>query len=268
MNKVKVRALRSGSSGNIYLLEAGSTRLILDCGVNGKQFASALAEAGISAAEIPGMQGILITHEHSDHISGLGVILRRYKLPVYMNRATYMAAAPRLGRFDQELLNFIEPGESLPIGDFLVKAFAISHDAADPQAYSFDTEAGKIAFCTDTGLVDDPIYAELQGSKLVFLESNYEPQLLEAGPYPWPLKQRIRGEHGHLSNQRAAELCSQLLETGTDRFVLSHLSQENNFPLLALQATEAQLSAAGAQENLDYQLYVANRYQVSEELVL
>lgn len=268
MSHVQARALRSGSSGNIYFLEAGPTRLLVDCGVNGKQFATALGAAGLAADQIPKIQGILITHEHADHISGLGVILRRYKLPVYMNRATYMAAAPRMGRFDPELLHFIEPGDRLALGDFEVEAFALSHDSADPQAYSFTAESAKLAFCTDTGLVDPAILSALQGSQLVFLEANYEPRLLEAGPYPWPLKQRIRGNCGHLSNQKAAEVCCQLLASGTQHFVLSHLSQENNFPLLARQAAVDGLGAAGAVEGVDYQLSVAQRYQVSEAIIL
>lgn len=268
MPQVQARALRSGSSGNIYFLQAGSTRLLVDCGVNGRQFTSALGAAGVSPDQIPGIQGIFITHEHADHISGLGVILRRYKLPVYMNRATYMVAAPRMGRFDLDLLHFIEPGDRLALGDFEVEAFALSHDSADPQAYSFSTERCKLAICTDTGLVDSPIYSALEGSQLVFLEANYEPRLLEAGPYPWPLKQRIQGTCGHLSNQDAADLCCRLLASGTQHIVLSHLSQENNFPLLARQAALDALTQAGAVEGVDYQLSVAQRYQVSEAIEL
>lgn len=268
MSNFKLSALRSGSSGNLYLIESASTRLVLDCGVNGKQFATALAEAEIPEDEIKKISGILITHEHSDHICGLGVVMRRYGLPVYMNRATYMAARPRLGKIDEDLFHLIDNDTDFVIGDIKAKAFSVSHDAADPVGYTFETDYGKAAFCTDTGIVDDHIVKNLKGSDIVFIETNYEPDLLAVGPYPYHLKQRIKSEHGHLSNSEGASVCRTLLEAGSEKFVLSHLSQENNYPAIARIVVEEIIDGQDAKSGKDYILSVANRYKASPKIIL
>ena len=268
MSDFQVRALRSGSSGNLYYIAYRSTRLVLDCGVNGKQFARALAEGGVAEDQIPQLQGILLTHEHSDHIQGLGVIMRRYHLPVYLTAPTYRAAAARLGKVDESLVHIIEPDRAFALGDLWVQPFPVSHDAAQPVGYSLNSEQAKVSFCTDTGIVDDGIWQALRGSDLAFIEANYEPGLLESGPYPYPLKQRIKSERGHLSNLAGADLCARLLQAGTEQFVLAHLSQENNYPALARLVVEDNLRELGAEVGQDYKLAVANRYQSSAAINL
>lgn len=268
MGAARVSALRSGSSGNVYLLEDEQSRVVVDCGVNGKQFAAALAQAEVPEDEISQIQGIVVTHEHSDHVCGLGVVMRRYKLPVYMSEGTYKAVSKRLGRVDENLINIIKAGERFSLGNFEIAPFSVSHDAAEPLAYSFYHERAKVSICTDTGVVDESILQELQGSKIVFLEANYEPDLLEMGPYPYYLKERIRSERGHLSNQRSGEVCRALLESGTEYFTLSHLSQQNNFPKIAHLVAKEHISLDDAEEGRDYQLLVANRYQATEAVYL
>ncbi|MDO5016097.1 MAG: MBL fold metallo-hydrolase [Eubacteriales bacterium] len=264
----QVRALRSGSSGNLYYIAYRSTGLVLDCGVNGKQFARALAEGGVAEDQISQLKGILVTHEHSDHIQGLGVIMRRYHLPVYMTAGTYQAAAAKMGKVDEALIHIIESDQAFAIGDLWVQAFPVSHDAAQPVGYSLTSEQTKVSFCTDTGIVGAEILKALKGSDLAFIEANYEPGLLDSGPYPYPLKQRIKSERGHLSNLAGAELCGRLLQAGTEQFVLAHLSQENNYPALARLVVEDSLSELGAEVGKDYSLAVANRYQASAAISL
>ena len=265
---LKATALRSGSSGNLFLFEKDQTRVVIDCGVNGKTFASALMQAEVPEEETSQIQGILITHEHSDHISGLGVVMRRYKLPVYMTRKTMEAVLPSLGKVDLNLIHLVHPGESFALGDLEVKAFRIPHDAADPVGYSITDGKKKVSLCTDLGEASPAIRAELEGSQLVFLESNYEPDLLAAGPYPYYLKERIRGGKGHLSNHESAELAMDLVKQGTERLVLSHLSRENNYPAMAELVVKGRLSQEGAEADRDYKLEVAQRFSNSGKHVL
>lgn len=236
---------------------------MVDCGVNGKSFAGALTEAGVPEDRLNKIAGILITHEHSDHIAGLGVVLRRYRIPVYMNRKTFEAAARQMGNFDLNLVRLIRPEERFTVGEFEVSAFRTSHDAAEPMGYTIETERCKAAVCTDLGRMEDSVMRHLEGSRLVFLEANYEPDLLEHGPYPYYLKERIRGERGHLSNSDSAEAGLLLLRSGTERIVLSHLSRENNYPAMAELVVRQRFREAGAGER-DYRLSVAQRYMISD----
>lgn len=265
MKQLQVSSLRSGSSGNLYLLEMANSRFVVDCGVNGKQFAKALAEADVPEDEIKNIGGILITHEHSDHICGLGVVARRYGLPIYITEKTFAEAEDKLGKIEESLIRIIRAEETFYLFDMAIHPFQTYHDAVDPLGFVFETEQTKIALCTDTGRVDETILSHIQGSQLVFMETNYEPDLLEAGSYPWPLKKRIKSERGHLSNQEGAEVCLELLKDGTEHFVLSHLSQENNFPLIASMVVRDLLTQEGAVDGRDYTLSVAKRYKASEK---
>lgn len=259
-------ALRSGSSGNLYFIERGGTRLVLDCGINGRSFRSAMTEAGVAEDEINALSGILITHEHSDHISGLGVVLRRHHLPLYITEKTLKAALPKIGAFDPDLIHLIRPGDVFEIGNFQIEAVPTSHDAVEPLAFTFYDGHRKIAFCTDLGIFTQTVETALSGSQLVFLEANYEPRLLEYGPYPYVLKERIRGERGHLSNQASGESALKLLRMGMRHVVLSHLSKENNFPALAEQSVTSVLLEGGAASGKDYQLDIAKRYHATEPI--
>lgn len=266
MRDFQAQALRSGSSGNLYLFSYSGRQVILDCGVNGKQFATALHVAGIPEDRIRDLEGIVITHEHRDHIAGLGVVMRRYRLPIFLTAKTYAAAKPCLGHIDEDLVHIIEAGKPFCLGDMEITSFPLSHDAADPQGYTFETSCGKVALCTDTGLLTAAAKAALVGSDLVFIEANYEPGMLEAGPYPYPLKVRIRSDTGHLSNQTGAAICRRLLEQGTQHFVLSHLSQNNNYPRLAELVASQEISRDGARRDHDYTLAVADRFNNSPKI--
>ncbi|HHU08060.1 MAG TPA: MBL fold metallo-hydrolase [Clostridiaceae bacterium] len=261
MKYLRTSALRSGSSGNSILISTDQSSVLVDAGITGKGLTCALGELDESPDKL---KGILITHEHCDHISGLGVILRRYKIPFFINKETLKQVLPGLGRFDPDLIRIIYPDESFRIDDLEIMAFPISHDAVAPVGYTISSGLGTIGVCTDLGCTDERVFQALSGSKLCYLEANYDQELLRMGNYPLKLKERIAGHHGHLSNDESGAACIRLLQQGTERIILSHLSQENNFPHLALLTVNDALTEAGAKEGLDYQLTAARRYDVSE----
>ena len=254
-------ALRSGSSGNASLIKNGDACFLVDCGINGKNLLLALAEAGESPAAI---DGILITHEHSDHVSGLGVVLRRYKIPVYISQKVFEAILPRLGKFDPSLIHIIEPETEFLIKDQSIRSFLVPHDAPETLGYRFMTAQGDITVCTDIGQITPEVMAKIEGSRLLFLESNYDPDLLNSGPYPWPLKQRIRNGQGHLSNLQCGEGLCCLVEAGAEQITLCHLSRENNHPAIAELASVQALAGIQAKVGEDYLIQVARRYDLSD----
>lgn len=254
-------ALRSGSSGNATLIRNNEIRLIVDCGINGKNFAASLAELGESTAEI---DGILITHNHMDHISGLGVNLRKFKIPVYLTEKTFTSILPSLGKFESDLIHIIEPQSVFTIKDQVIESFLVPHDSPETLAFRFQTERGDITVCTDIGEMSTDNLEKIRHSRLLFLESNYDEQMLDNGPYPYRLKERIRNGFGHLSNgQCGTTLCS-LVEQGTEQIVLSHLSRENNHPALAELTSTQALERIDAVKGRDYLIQVAKRYEVSD----
>lgn len=235
--------LYSGSSGNSSLVTDGATSLLVDMGCSCKRTLEALYSLGYAARDL---RGILITHEHSDHISGLMTFLKHYHLPVYGSFATlcYLKSndlvPPRAN------LITVSTGEEFAVGTISARAFPTSHDSVDCVGYRFRFADGKrIAVATDLGYVSDDVLAELTGCELVGLESNYEDDLLLTGRYPYYLKSRIRSISGHLSNAECALTTARLIQSGTKRVVLMHLSQENNMPELALTGCLSALENCG-----------------------
>lgn len=247
--------LYSGSSGNATFVGTATGGILVDIGKNAKQTTLALDQIGVDPS---GIQGIFITHEHADHIGGLRVFCSRHHIPVYASLGTLDAldAAGHLnGDFPVfQMLDFAD------LGDFHVEAFHTSHDCAEPMGYSITLPSGKrVCTCTDTGVVTDQARAGILAADAVLLESNHDIHMLENGPYPYPLKRRILSDHGHLSNDAAADMAVELLVSGTKRIALGHLSNENNYPELALQSSVAKLQAAGAKVGTDISLEVAPR---------
>jgi len=262
---VKFCSLYSGSSGNSIFVSSGKTRILVDAGLSCKKIVQALSAIDESPTDI---SALLITHEHSDHIKGAGVLMRKLGLPMYVNEKTWNAMKSLIGDVPEELVNIINTGDMFEIGDIVVKSFSIPHDAADPVAYSFFIGDNKITAATDIGHVTEELYNNLKGSCTVLLESNHDVGMLMAGSYPWPLKRRIMGYRGHLSNESCASLSVKLAKEGTRRFLLGHLSQENNFPDLAYQTTCSELIRHGFKIGPDVFLGVASRYNVSEVISL
>jgi len=256
---VKLCAIASGSSGNCVYVEHAGTSLLVDAGISGKRIEAGLASLGITPAMLA---GILITHEHSDHIQGIGVLARRYRIPLYGTAETLcamMKGKTNLGCIPGELLHEVTK-EPLVFGALVVQAHSISHDAANPVCYTFTGGEKKAAVVTDLGIYDERILSAVQGAGILYVESNHDVNMLMVGAYPYYLKQRILGERGHLSNDAAAKLVCQVLHPGLRHVILAHLSKENNLPELAYETVRIELEAAAKQRGINApELFVAER---------
>ncbi|HIV03265.1 MAG TPA: MBL fold metallo-hydrolase, partial [Candidatus Aphodoplasma excrementigallinarum] len=250
----------SSSKGNAVLVSNGKTNILIDCGISKRRTADALAQAGVSPRDL---DAILVTHEHNDHISGVGVMSRGYDIPVYANEKTWAAMERALGRVEEANKKLFRVGESFEINGVGVTSFAIPHDAACPVGYSLFTEGLKLSVATDMGHIDESVVDSICGSDIVLLEANHDLAMLQNGRYPAALKRRILGQFGHLSNDSSAQIAVRLLRSGTRAILLGHLSEENNLPDLAYAAVKGALTGAGARLERDIRLAVANRYELS-----
>lgn len=249
----KVCQLFSGSSGNCIWFAAGNTKILVDAGVSAKRIEQALMNIGESGSEL---SAIFVTHEHVDHISGVRVLAARYGIPVFADEKVLLKMYCDGKLSDKVITAPIEP--TMELNGIAVKPFELSHDSVACYGYRFQLPEGRsIAVCTDTGYITPSAKVALPGTDLVFLESNHEVMMLENGPYPYPLKQRILSRQGHLSNDACAAFATELVHSGTTRLMLSHLSKENNFPDVARQTTLTALTEAGFRENEDFRLKVA-----------
>ena len=247
--------LYSGSSGNSLFCQYGNTKLLIDAGKSGKTIEDALASIG---TDINTISGVLITHEHSDHISGAGVLARKYHLPLYATRETWWAMKDKLGKIPQDCMREITAGKDFWLGDIGVVPFSIPHDAADPVGFRLYGGELSVSTATDLGYFSEEVYANVAGSTLVLLESNHDPDMLRANPhYSAALKARILGDHGHLSNEACSEALLRLINAGTGNVILGHLSGENNTPLLARRTSADALTREGIRPDQDISLQVA-----------
>ena len=239
---MRVHVFASGSSGNCLLLEDRDTKLLIDAGISRRRVAAALSGLGCTMEEIG---GVLITHEHSDHISGLESLVKRRNIPVF---APHTVAARLLGAkpWLQEKLRVIPVEEPFDLGSLRITAFHTPHDTDESVGYRIEGE-GVYAHATDTGCVTEEMRAALLGADTVLLESNHDEDLLRWGPYPIYLKKRILSARGHLSNAACAAFARELAECGTRRIILAHLSRENNRPEKAMEETGRALAGTGAE---------------------
>ncbi|MDD6144249.1 MAG: MBL fold metallo-hydrolase [bacterium] len=253
--------LFSGSSGNAVYLSTDRGAILIDCGMSGKQTLDAMSAAGLDPC---GVQAILITHEHSDHVKGAGILSRRLHVPIYATEGTWMGMENALGDVPLHHRIAITAGESFFLNDLEIMPFSIPHDANDPVGYRIYTPRTSVAVTTDLGYFADNVRDAVTGAEVVLLESNHDPDMLRRNPhYPTHLKQRILGRKGHLSNESGAEAALTLAQSGTRHLLLGHLSSENNTPDLAYRTTHEALSRAGAEVGQDVTLHVAARYQTS-----
>ncbi|MDE1169662.1 MAG: MBL fold metallo-hydrolase [Verrucomicrobium sp.] len=233
--------LASGSSGNCAFLKTPGARLLIDAGLSGKRIEQGLSGVGGSLAEI---DGVFITHEHSDHVLGLTALARRRNLPVYCNRLTMECLQPALEGYDNWRL--FETGQTLTVGDVTIETFPVSHDAYDPVGYIFHHGLGSVGFLTDLGHATKLVIERVRRSRALVLEANHDLQLLQQDTRrPWPVKQRILSRHGHLSNEAAAELAVQIAGAHLEDLFLGHLSDDCNRPELAAQIIGDRLRAHG-----------------------
>lgn len=260
---MRMKALASGSSGNSIYVGNDHTHLLVDTGVSKKRIETGLNELEISGNDI---DGILITHEHSDHIGGLGVFLRKYPIKVYATQGTIdgILKSKSLGQFDTSLLNVIKYDERFKINDIEVSTIKTSHDANEPCAFRFYSDNKSGAIMTDLGCFDDYIVQSLKDLDALYIEANHDVRMLELGPYPYELKKRILGKKGHLSNETCGRLLDQLLNDNIKAVVLSHLSKENNMPELAYEAVRMEVNMSESQYMADdFHIMVAKRDEPS-----
>lgn len=256
---MRLMSIASGSSGNCIYVGTDTSSVLVDAGISKKRIEESLKDADMDFKYI---DGIIITHEHIDHTRGLGVISRRYGIPMYATRETCdeIAGMSQLGEFDKSLLNPIEPNESLNIGDIRIEAHSIWHDAADPVCYSLYNEGKKISIATDMGDYDEYIINCLKDSDGILLEANHDIRMLQVGPYPYSLKQRILGKRGHLSNEASGRLLLDILNNHIKTIFLGHLSKENNYPELAYETVKYELAKNPFTNDVrDFNLQVAGR---------
>jgi len=257
--------LFSGSSGNAIYVGTERTKILIDAGLSGAKITAELAKLGVDMSEI---RAILVTHEHADHIGGVGVLSRRYGIPVYASLGTWAAMQSKLGAIDAGCRIEFESGEDFTVGDLFVRPFPTPHDAADPVGYAVSAAGAKVAIATDLGAVRESWLREVEGADVLLLEANHDEDTLKAGRYPYDLKRRILGNRGHLSNDDAGAAAAELVRRGVRVIVLGHLSSENNFPELAYASVACMLEAAGFKPGRDVMLSVARRDGRSELFVL
>jgi len=259
---LRVSILASGSSGNITLLETERTRLLVDAGLGKRE---TLARLAAVEKTVEHLDGILVTHEHTDHCNGLPQMLGLWKAPLYVTEPTMDAMQRILPETLGKRLRGVETiqaGQRFTIGDIEVHAFAIPHDAADPIAFTFRTNGTKVAIVTDLGYMPELVKVHLRGTDCLILESNHDLDMLKVGPYPWVVKQRVLSRTGHLSNHAVSEYLSdpESFDALARYLVLAHISQENNHPELVRLSAEEALNRRPAESAFMGEVLIASQH--------
>lgn len=252
-------SVASGSSGNCICLGSDQCHVMIDAGISGKRIEEGMNTYDYTTSD---MDGVLITHEHSDHIQGLGVVARKYGLPIYATKGTADAIlqSSSVGKIDPSLFHVIEAGKTFFIGNLEIYPMSISHDAADPVAYLVSDGRHRVGIVTDLGYYDADIVSHMEGLDALLLEANHDIRMLQVGAYPYPLKQRILGERGHLSNETSGQLLGQILHDGMQHILLGHLSKENNYDELAYETVRLEISLGdNPYRGNDFPIEVAKR---------
>lgn len=235
-NRVSICLLASGSKGNAIYISSGQTALLIDAGFSGVEIERRFKARGLMPDQL---DAIVVSHEHNDHLHGVGVLSRRYDLPVYMSARTQAEAAPRMGRI-QSIENFA-CGTDFKINDIIIHPFSTSHDACDSAGFTLQINGHKIGIATDLGIATHMVKHHLNGCSCLVLEANHDPRMLEQGPYPWPIKQRIKSRTGHLSNDDSKALLMDVMHDDLSHVILAHVSETNNTPEKALSVVAEQL---------------------------
>lgn len=265
---MRMCSIASGSSGNCIYVGTDATHLLVDVGVSCKKTEEGLGQLGLSGKDI---DGILITHEHADHIGGLGVISRKFNIPIYATAGTIDAikGVGSLGSIDPSLFYTVAADEKMILKDITVNPMKISHDAAQPVAYRFQYGSERMAVVTDLGTYNEYTVECLKGMDVLMLEANHDINMLQVGPYPYYLKQRILGNKGHLSNELSGKLLSRILHDHIKTVLLGHLSKENNLAELAYETVRLEIAMAdNPYKPNDFPIYVAKRSEPSQVVEL
>ncbi len=258
--EIKFCSLSSGSSGNCQYIETNNTRILVDGGFSGKRMEALLSSIGVCPSTL---DGILVTHEHIDHVKGVGVFSRRYDLPIYANCNTWVGMEKIIGKIHEKNIKVFASEEYLDIKDITAYPINIFHDALEPVGYIFYYNKIKISIITDTGWVNDNMKSKIKGSNLYLMESNHDINMLKDGSYPWPLKQRILSTKGHLSNDDAGRVLGEVIGGNGEIILLGHLSQDNNTPDLAHKTVRNLLLDKGINTDKDITLNLTYRDKVT-----
>ncbi|GEP19484.1 MBL fold metallo-hydrolase [Pediococcus argentinicus] len=250
-DEMKISVLSSGSTGNVTYIETPQHKVLVDAGLSGKKIAGLMDSIG---RDINDVDSLLITHEHSDHIAGAGVLARKYNLDVYANKGTWDAMASKIGKVPEEQRYIFDPNTTKSLGDLDIESFSVSHDAAEPQFYEFHHNGKSFVILTDTGYVSDRVAGTIENADCYLFEVNHDTEMLRMGGYPWPLKQRILGDHGHLSNEDGANALMDVIGNRTKKIYLGHLSLHNNMKELAHLTVSSMMQNKDIAVGHDFQL--------------
>ena len=250
---LRVCVLGSGSKGNCTYIESPESRILIDAGLSAREIERRLRQIGCLPATL---DGVLVSHEHSDHIQGVGALARRYQIPVYANAATWQRARQTVGTVAD--LREFRTGVTFALKDLVVDPFSLPHDADDPVAFRLSWRRRTMAIVTDLGYSSQLVRERLRGCHLLVLEANHDEAMLKTGPYPWPLKQRIGGKSGHLSNLQSSQLLQDVLHDELEYVVLAHLSEINNHPDLARHTAQEIIGDRGVQLSIAAQREVSS----------
>lgn len=257
---LRIATLASGSSGNCTLVSDGCTHILIDAGISARRITTGLKALGVDPAELA---AVLVTHEHSDHISGLNTLKKQLNFKLFATEPTARQLCRRMADLESRLHSF-EPGAGFALGSLFVESFSTLHDCVCPVGYAVSDSGGvKMALATDLGVVTETVERGIAGAQLVITETNYDPDTLRSGSYPAFLRERILSDHGHLSNEMGGHLALHAVEQGARQILLGHLSQENNTPRMAYSSVEQVLACGGVRVGSDITLAVAPRSECS-----
>ena len=265
---MRMCSIASGSSGNCIYVGNDQGHLLVDAGISRKRIEEGLHSIGIKGEDV---DGIFITHEHSDHIKGLGVFCRKYRVPIYATKGTIEGIKRNkgLGIMPEGLYREVEIDEICSLGEITVKPFAISHDARQPCGFRIHGGSHVVAVATDLGEYNDYIVENLKNLDGIFLEANHDVHMLEVGPYPYHLKKRVMSNQGHLSNELSGRLLCDILHDGLQFVMLGHLSNENNFAELAYETVKLEVTMGNNRyKGEDLRMFVAKRDSISNLVVV
>lgn len=265
---MRLCSIASGSSGNCIFVGTDCANVLVDAGISGKK-----VEQGLRSIDMTGsdLDGILVTHEHSDHIKGLGVMARRYEIPIYATAGTIraMSCMSGLGKMPEGIFREIRADKDFRIADMTVKPFSIAHDASEPVGYRLECGNKSLGIATDLGHYDEYTVERLGELDALLLEANHDIRMLQVGSYPYYLKQRILGDRGHLSNENAGRLLCRLLHDNLKAVLLGHLSKENNYEELAYETVCSEVTLGdNPYESKDFRIQVAARDMASELIMI
>lgn len=239
--------LASGSTGNAFYIASEKTKLLVDAGLSGKKMDQLFENIGKDPSEL---SGILVTHEHSDHVKGLGIFARKYNLPIYANEKTWNSMAKQIGKLTTDQRFHFEANAVKTFEDMDVESFSVSHDAADPMFFAFHSGNKKVALVTDLGYVSENIKKTVEDADAYIFEANHDIGMLQMGRYPWSVKRRILGDSGHVSNEDCGLALSDIITNRTQRVYLAHLSKDNNMKELARMSVDQVLKERGIHMDL------------------